>query len=262
MRAAIGRRLGSRDGRRVTRRPASPRARAPPSGSQAGTAVLRGQSTTAPVVRWQSATTTLRRKSATAIVRGQCAATAIRARSVAVAERGKSAAALQSRSAPYFAVGSDASRMTATIRGSTGRARRLRPIRRPIRLCCRRRRRRNVHRRPRRRVPRASPFPIRMPGRVSEVSLRCRLRRRRLSGRSQTGSFMRRRVYPQEPDTGPMPAPHNDEFYDDAPRVSRRKGLLTVAAVLALAVIGTAGAFGYRTLFRQGSRRCAAGHPG
>jgi hypothetical protein len=41
--------------------------------------------------------------------------------------------------------------------------------------------------------------------------------------------------------------PHADEFYDDAPQGGRRKGLLTVAAVLCLAVIGTAGAFGYRT---------------
>ena len=46
-----------------------------------------------------------------------------------------------------------------------------------------------------------------------------------------------------------MPPPHDDEFYDDAPRGGRRKGLLTVVAVLGLAVIGTAGAFGYRSLF-------------
>ena len=37
-----------------------------------------------------------------------------------------------------------------------------------------------------------------------------------------------------------------DQFYDDAPP-RRRKGLVTVAAVLGLAVIGTAGAFGYRS---------------
>lgn len=53
-------------------------------------------------------------------------------------------------------------------------------------------------------------------------------------------------IYPQESNSGPMPAPHDDEFYDDAPRKGRRKGLLTVAAVLVLAVVGTAGAFGYR----------------
>jgi hypothetical protein len=56
-------------------------------------------------------------------------------------------------------------------------------------------------------------------------------------------------LYPQEPEGGQMPPPHDDEFYDDAPRGDRRKGLLTVAAVLALAVIGTAGAFGYRSYF-------------
>lgn len=38
-------------------------------------------------------------------------------------------------------------------------------------------------------------------------------------------------IYPTGPDVGAMPAPHDDEFYDDAPRGGRRKGLLTVAAV-------------------------------
>ena len=56
-------------------------------------------------------------------------------------------------------------------------------------------------------------------------------------------------VYPAAPEAGAMPAPHDDEFYDDAPRPKRRKGLLTVAAVLALAVVGTASAVGYRSLF-------------
>ncbi len=56
-------------------------------------------------------------------------------------------------------------------------------------------------------------------------------------------------LYPQEPEAGSMPPPHDDEFYDDAPRSRPRKGLLTIAAVLGLAVIGTAGAFGYRSLF-------------
>ncbi len=46
-----------------------------------------------------------------------------------------------------------------------------------------------------------------------------------------------------------MPPPHDDEFYDDTPRGGRRKGLLTVVAVFGLAVVGTAGAFGYRSLF-------------
>jgi hypothetical protein len=56
-------------------------------------------------------------------------------------------------------------------------------------------------------------------------------------------------LYPHEPDAGSMPPPHDDEFYDDTPRGGRRRGLLTVAAVFALAIIGTAGAFGYRSLF-------------
>jgi hypothetical protein len=60
-------------------------------------------------------------------------------------------------------------------------------------------------------------------------------------------------LYPHEPEAGGMPVPHDDEFYDDEPRGGRRKGLLTVIAVLGLAVLGTAGAFGYRSMF---------GHPG
>ena len=56
-------------------------------------------------------------------------------------------------------------------------------------------------------------------------------------------------LYPHEPEAGSMPAPHDDEFYDDEPRGGRRKGLLTVIAVLGLAVLGTAGAFGYRSMF-------------
>ncbi|MEA2981029.1 MAG: hypothetical protein QOF09_2852 [Alphaproteobacteria bacterium] len=56
-------------------------------------------------------------------------------------------------------------------------------------------------------------------------------------------------LYPHEPEAGGMPPPHDDEFYDDEPRGARRKGLLTVVAVLGLAVVGTAGAFGYRSIF-------------
>lgn len=43
--------------------------------------------------------------------------------------------------------------------------------------------------------------------------------------------------------------PPTDDFYDDAPQGGRRKGLVTVLAVLCLAVLGTAGAFGYRSIF-------------
>jgi hypothetical protein len=46
----------------------------------------------------------------------------------------------------------------------------------------------------------------------------------------------------------PMVPPADDQFYDDAPQSGRKKGLVTVAAVLALAVVGTAAAFGYRSL--------------
>ena len=38
-------------------------------------------------------------------------------------------------------------------------------------------------------------------------------------------------------------------MYEDQPRARRRGGMLTVMAVLALAVVGTAGAFGYRAVF-------------
>jgi hypothetical protein len=40
-----------------------------------------------------------------------------------------------------------------------------------------------------------------------------------------------------------------EDFYDDAPPTKRRMGVMAIAAVFALAVIGTAGAFGYRALF-------------
>src|SRR5581483_8648625 len=47
---------------------------------------------------------------------------------------------------------------------------------------------------------------------------------------------------------GSLPPSHGEEFYEDAP-TGRRKGLVTVAAVLGLAVLGTAGAFAYRSIF-------------
>jgi SPOR domain len=40
-----------------------------------------------------------------------------------------------------------------------------------------------------------------------------------------------------------------EEFYDDVAPPRRRMGIMAIAAVFALAVIGTAGAFGYRALF-------------
>jgi hypothetical protein len=43
------------------------------------------------------------------------------------------------------------------------------------------------------------------------------------------------------------------EYYEDIPPPRRRVGLLAIAAVFALAVIGTAGAYGYRTMFGSAS---------
>jgi sporulation related protein len=43
--------------------------------------------------------------------------------------------------------------------------------------------------------------------------------------------------------------PEEDDFYEDARRPRRRFGVMVVAGIFALAVIGTAGAFGYRALF-------------
>jgi hypothetical protein len=41
----------------------------------------------------------------------------------------------------------------------------------------------------------------------------------------------------------------DDHFYEDAPTSKSRMGILAIAAVFALAVLGTAGAFGYRAVF-------------
>ncbi|MBI2716330.1 MAG: SPOR domain-containing protein [Rhizobiales bacterium] len=43
--------------------------------------------------------------------------------------------------------------------------------------------------------------------------------------------------------------PEEQDFYEDAPPSRRRLGVMVIAGVFALAVIGTAGAFGYRALF-------------
>jgi hypothetical protein len=42
---------------------------------------------------------------------------------------------------------------------------------------------------------------------------------------------------------------HDEDMYEERPPARRRGGLLTVMAVLALAVVGTAAAFGYRAVF-------------
>lgn len=51
-------------------------------------------------------------------------------------------------------------------------------------------------------------------------------------------------------------AAEDEDLYDDVPPTRRRMGIMAIAAVFALAVIGTAGAFGYRALFgSSGSSR-------
>jgi hypothetical protein len=50
-------------------------------------------------------------------------------------------------------------------------------------------------------------------------------------------------------DASEHPQAHDDGYYDDAPAPRRRGGLITAAALLGLAVIGTAGAFAYRAVF-------------
>jgi hypothetical protein len=54
---------------------------------------------------------------------------------------------------------------------------------------------------------------------------------------------------------GEYAAPGNeqDEFYDDVPPSGRRIGIIAIAGIFALAVIGTAGAFGYRAIFGSSS---------
>ena len=49
------------------------------------------------------------------------------------------------------------------------------------------------------------------------------------------------------------PEEHQD-VYDDLPPERRRMGVVAIAAVLALAVVGAAGAFGYRAVFGSGTR--------
>ncbi len=47
----------------------------------------------------------------------------------------------------------------------------------------------------------------------------------------------------------PAGSAHRDDIYDDEPPVRRRISVLMIAGIFALAIIGTAGAFGYRALF-------------
>jgi len=62
--------------------------------------------------------------------------------------------------------------------------------------------------------------------------------------------------YPAAGSYDPNNPPYNAEeqdFYDDVPPSKRRMGIMVIAGVFALAIIGTAGAFGYRALFGSSS---------
>ncbi len=61
---------------------------------------------------------------------------------------------------------------------------------------------------------------------------------------AQTGGY-EAGAYPQQPHQDA----DDEEYYDDVPPPRRRMGIMAIAAVFALAVIGTAGAFGYRAIF-------------
>jgi SPOR domain len=50
-------------------------------------------------------------------------------------------------------------------------------------------------------------------------------------------------------DLGVALRPDNEEMYDDPPRKERRRGLATALALIAFAVVGTAGAYAYRTYY-------------
>jgi hypothetical protein len=64
-------------------------------------------------------------------------------------------------------------------------------------------------------------------------------------------------AYAAAPDDGYAEPPRHDageayaedDYYDDAPSPRRRSGVVVVMAILSLAVVGTAGAFGYRAMF-------------
>jgi len=57
-------------------------------------------------------------------------------------------------------------------------------------------------------------------------------------------------AYPGAPQLGP----EDQDLYDDLPPQRRRLGVVAIAGVMALAVIGAAGAFGYRAVFGSGTR--------
>ena len=62
---------------------------------------------------------------------------------------------------------------------------------------------------------------------------------------AETGGF---EPDPYRPSNAQL-AGEEEDFYDDVPPAKRRMGIVAIAAIFVLAVIGTAGAFGYRALF-------------
>ena len=64
------------------------------------------------------------------------------------------------------------------------------------------------------------------------------------------GETYAQQAYPGAPQLGP----EDQDLYDDLPPQRRRLGVLAIAGVLALAVIGAAGAFGYHAVFGNGTR--------
>ncbi len=72
---------------------------------------------------------------------------------------------------------------------------------------------------------------------------------------AQDGGYEDAAYDPNKPQLGP----EEGDYYEDVPSARRRMGIMVIAGVFALAVIGTAGAFGYRALF--GSSGSAAQPP-
>jgi hypothetical protein len=50
-------------------------------------------------------------------------------------------------------------------------------------------------------------------------------------------------------DLGAVTLPHDEEMYNDPPRKTRRRGLVTALALITFAAVGTAGAYAYRTYY-------------
>jgi hypothetical protein len=82
----------------------------------------------------------------------------------------------------------------------------------------------------------------------------------------QAGGDFGQDLYQQNPDPNAYPqqepdqalgygqyGAEDDDYYDDVPANRRRIGIIAIAGVFALAVIGTAGAFGYRAIFGSSS---------